>query len=92
MRLSVVLTCDGFIRFWKSRMRRHYVGVIVGVFRTLWHDCRGEEDKSPDVSSRPMVYRHSVSWARGSTASATAACSSMGAGAIRSHHTEGDTI
>ena len=53
---------------------------------------RREEDKSPDVSSRPMVYRRSASRARGSTASATAACSSTGAGAICSHRTEGDTI
>ena len=53
---------------------------------------RREEGDSPDVSSRPMVYRRSVSRARGSTASTTAACSSTGAGAIRSHHTEGDTI
>ena len=50
---------------------------------------RREEDKSPDVSSRPMAYRRSVSRARWSTA---AACSSMGTGAIRSHRTEGDMI
>ena len=70
-------------------MRRHYIGVIVGVLRT---SPRREEDKSPDVSSRPMVYRRSVSRAEGSNALAAAACSSKGAGAVRSHRTEGDTI
>ena len=53
---------------------------------------RREENKLTDVSSRPMVYRRSVSRARRPTASATAACSSTGAGALRSHHTEGDSI
>ena len=32
MGLSVALTCDGCMLFWKSRMRRHYVGVIVGAW------------------------------------------------------------
>ena len=53
---------------------------------------RRKEDKSMDVSSRPMVYRRSVSQARRPTASATAACSSTGEGAFRSRHTEGDLI
>ena len=39
-----------------------------------------------------MVYCHSVSRARGSTASAAVACSSKGAGTVRSHRMEGDTI
>ena len=76
-------------------MQRHYVGVIVGVLETLLHGCRGHllgSDKSPDVSSRPKVYRRLISRARGSTKSAAAACSSKGAGTVRSHRTEGDTI
>ena len=58
--------------------------------RLSWASPQREEDKSPVVSSRPMVYHRSVSRARGSTASA--ACSSTGVGAIRSHRMEGDTI
>ena len=53
---------------------------------------RSGEDRPPDVSSRPKVSRRSISRARESTKSATAACSSKGAGTVRSHRTEGDTI
>ena len=55
---------------------------------------RRREDKSPDVSSRSMVFRRSVSRSRGSTKSeaAAAAYSSKGAGMVRSHRSEGDTI
>ena len=41
MGLSVALTCDGCMLFWKSRMRRRYVGVIVGALGILQHGCRG---------------------------------------------------
>ena len=60
--------------------------------RMSWTSPWREEDKSPDVSSRLMVYCCSASRGRGSTASAAAACSSKGAGAVRSHRMEGDAI
>ena len=71
-----------------SLCRRHRRRAQDIAARLLWASLRREED----VPSRPMVYRRSVSRARGSTASATAACSSTGAGALRSHHTEADSI
>ena len=50
------------------------------------------EDRPPDVSSKPKVFRRLIPRARGSTKSAAAACVSKGAGTVRSHHTEGDNI
>ena len=73
----------------RRRHRRRAQDIAARLSRT---SPRREEDKSPDVSSRPMAHRLSVSQAMGSTASATAVCSSKGAGAVRSHRTEGDTI
>ena len=78
-------------------MQRHYVGVIVCMLERLQHGCRGLPlrawvNRPPDVSSRPKVFRHLIPRARGSTKSAAAACSLKGAGTIRSHHMESDTI
>ena len=70
-------------------MWRHYVGIIAA---GSGHCSMGVADIASDVSSRPMVCRHSVSRARGSTVLATAACSSKGAGTVLSHRPEGDAI
>ena len=50
------------------------------------------EDRTPDVSSRQKVSRHSISRARGSTKSAAVACSSRATGTVRPHRSEGNTI
>ena len=50
------------------------------------------ENRTPDVSSRPKVYRRPISQARGSTKLAAVACSSRAAGTVRPHRSEGNTI
>ena len=75
-----------------SLRRRHHRRAQAIAARMSQTSPRRGVDKSPDVSSRPMVFRRSVSRARGSTESAVAACSSKGAGTVRSHRTEGDAI
>ena len=75
-------------------MRRRYVDVIVDVFRTLQHGCRGHlfEDRTPDVSSRPKVSRRSVARVRRPTKPAAVACSSVATGTVRPHRSEINTI
>ena len=73
----------------RRRHRRRAQDIAARMSRT---SPRRGEDKSPDVSSRPMVFRRSVSRAWGSTESAAATCSSKGAGTVRSHRMEGGKI
>ena len=74
-----------------SLRRRHRRCARDIAARMLRISPRSGEDKSQDVSSRPKVFRRSISRVRGSTKSAAAACSSKGAGTVRYHRTEGDT-
>ena len=75
-----------------SLRRHHRRRAQVIATRMSQTSSRREVDKSPDASSRPMVFHHSVSRAQGSTESVAAACSSKGTGTVRSHRMKGDAI
>ena len=73
----------------RRRHRRCARDVATRMSRTSFRDT---EDRTPDVSSRPRVFRRSGSQVRRSTKPAVVACSSVAPGTVRPHRSEGSTI
>ena len=73
----------------RRRHRRCARDVATRMSRTSLRDT---EDRTPDVSSRPRVFRRSGSRVRRSAKPAVVACSSVAPGIVRPHRSEGSTI